>query len=439
MKDCQLKGMSVGIVKNDKLIFVKNYGSDTLSKQFLLGNLSQPFTALLAMKLYDNGILDIDKNIVSYLPWFKVADTLSEKITVRHLLNHSSGIPLKSSFVDLAGEEQPDAFRQSRLRLSKIKLAHEPGEDYTYSALNYKLLGLILEKVSGQTFDTLLHRMILQPLAMKNTIALEDEKVGQYLNVAYTYTWLWSKSAGKEHYSRSAIPSGYIASNVNDMSLFLRAMIRSAVNDSSTILCSPKSMQTLLSPFNTSYYGMGWMADNWEGERIYFQQGLTQHYSSYICFIPDEKTGIILLSNINNLTSLEKINDGMLRILQKMKVPVYFTTEKYFRLAILFLIGLVFLQLMLRLLKWSIQHWNFKIRWNYSNTSFFVIGIIFTMIWLYVIPNYFQMPISALIAWQPDMGISLITGAVLGTINTFIQLIIRSNHHKHVKKRKQAI
>lgn len=439
IKDCQLKGLAVGIVKNNKLIYEKNFGKDSLDKSFFLGNLSQPFTALLTMKLYDRGVLDIDKTVASYLPWFKVADTLSGKITVRHLLNHSTGLPLNSSFLDLKDPANADEIQALSKKLSKTKLSHDPGEDYTYSAMNYKLLGMILEKVSEQSFESLLQKEILTPLSMEHTYALKDDSIQQYLNQAYTHTWLWSTPAGQEHYYKSSIPSTYIASDLKDMSQFLRGMIRSAVYDSTAILCSPESMQTILSPFNTSYYGMGWTADNWEGERIYFQQGLTQHYSSYICFIPDEREGIILLANINNLTSLEQINDGILRILQGIKVPSYFTTEKYFRLAIFIIIGLAFLQFLLRILKWSIQHWNFKIRWNYANTSFFVIGILFTIIWLYVIPNYFQMPISALIAWQPDMGISLIIGASLGILNTFIQLIIRSNQNKHVRKRKQAV
>jgi CubicO group peptidase (beta-lactamase class C family) len=166
------------ISSGEKVLINKGYGlanhsfsiANTPDTKFWIGSFTKPFVAFLVMKLYEEGKLSPDDKIIKYLPDYPPEK--ANKISIHNLLNHTSGIPhhyigVKDFF------QKHDKYFYSTIELldliSKVPLVHEPGEKVTYSSFNYSLLGIILERVSGKSFNELLKEKILTPLGMENT------------------------------------------------------------------------------------------------------------------------------------------------------------------------------------------------------------------------------------------------------------------------------
>ena len=161
----QVPGLAVGIVRRDRIVYLRGFGTTTgrgITPQtpFLIGSLSKSFTALAVMQLVEAGQLDLDAPIYQYLPWFRLGDVeASRTITVRQLLNQTSGLPTSAGFFT------PDADS-----LGKTELAHPVGQVYQYCNLNYQILGLLIEAVTGQTYAAYVQEHLLDPLQMRDEV-----------------------------------------------------------------------------------------------------------------------------------------------------------------------------------------------------------------------------------------------------------------------------
>ncbi len=170
MQRDRVPGVALAIVHNKQIVSLRGYGSDgtgnpvTAQTGFLLGSMSKSFTALAVMQLVERSQIDLDAAAVSYLPWFRTADaSASARITVRHLLNHTSGIATNAPQAASA-----DASLQDHVRaLATINLKHAPGTLHEYASPNYLVLGAIIEQVSGQSFADYLQAHIFTPLDMQ--------------------------------------------------------------------------------------------------------------------------------------------------------------------------------------------------------------------------------------------------------------------------------
>lgn len=150
-----IPNMSVEIVDANSVIFTGDYGERaSADAPFILGSISKSFTALAIMQLAEQGKLDVDDAAVSYLP--DVMDS-SSKTTIRQLLNHTSGIRTNMTLEDFSSSDMPVG--------------------YEYANVNYNLLGLIIEKVSGMSYGEYVKSSIFEPLGMRNScVSLEDAK-----------------------------------------------------------------------------------------------------------------------------------------------------------------------------------------------------------------------------------------------------------------------
>ena len=159
METAHIPGLSVAIVQGDQIVYQKGYGqADSSGRQvtpqtpFIIGSISKTFTALAVMQLVEAGKVELDAPVQRYLPYFRVADPhASAQITVRHLLNHTSGLPQKAD--TFLWTDQDDGVLERSVRyLRTVKLARPVG-NFGYSNANYQTLGLIVQVVSGQSYE----------------------------------------------------------------------------------------------------------------------------------------------------------------------------------------------------------------------------------------------------------------------------------------------
>jgi CubicO group peptidase (beta-lactamase class C family) len=178
MRRNRIPGMALAITYEDQILYLQGYGDAapnqpvTPQTPFYIGSVSKSFTALAAMQLSEAGRLDLDAPVQDYLPWFRVADEMaSSAITVRHLLNQTSGLAVGAQNAGIS----PDALMETAARnLKDVRPVQPPGTSFHYYNPNYTVLGLLVETVSGQTYADYLFQHIFTPLDMQNSFTSVD-------------------------------------------------------------------------------------------------------------------------------------------------------------------------------------------------------------------------------------------------------------------------
>src|SRR6266487_539907 len=172
MKELGIPGAALVIVQGDHIVHLKAFGVADASGRpvtpqtpFFTGSTGKSFTALAIMQLVEAGKVNLDTPVQTYLPWFRVADAeASKRITVRQLLNQVSGLPNSIGEKQVANRDLSDSAIENNVRaLANIELSAAPGEHYDYSNANYVTLGMIIQAVSGQSYETYIQEHIFQP------------------------------------------------------------------------------------------------------------------------------------------------------------------------------------------------------------------------------------------------------------------------------------
>jgi CubicO group peptidase (beta-lactamase class C family) len=165
------------VAENGKVIFKKGYGladfewkiPNTPDTKFRLGSITKQFTATLILQLVDEGKLTLDTTLAKALPYYR-QDT-GARVTIHHLLSHTSGIPSYTSqpgfFRDVSRD--PYEVKDFALKFCSGELEFEPGSTFRYDNSGYFLLGAIIEQLTGKTYAEVLKERILDPLGMRAT------------------------------------------------------------------------------------------------------------------------------------------------------------------------------------------------------------------------------------------------------------------------------
>jgi CubicO group peptidase (beta-lactamase class C family) len=287
---------SVLIAKNGKVLLSKGYGManysydipNTSTTKFKLASVSKQFTAMAIMILQEKGKLSTDDKLNKYIAGYPNGD----KITIHHLLTHSSGI---HNFTDLPVFDsimaRPHTLEQNIKHFKNLPLDFEPGTKFNYSNSGYVLLSYIIEKASGKNYGDYIQEAIFQPLGMKNS--------GLYSNttVLKNYAEGYSEgSNGLEHPTHidMSIPSGAGAlySTVEDLYLWDRALTTEKLVKRSTL-------EKIFTPFKDGY-AYGWMIQEFRGHKLQMHRGGIQGFSTVINRFPNEDLTIIILKNVDN-------------------------------------------------------------------------------------------------------------------------------------------
>src|SRR5215218_6743941 len=189
-------GTALAIAEDDKIVHPRGFGearsggeAPTPQTPFFIGSLTKSFTALAVMQLVEDGKVELDAPVQRYLPWFRVADPQSSaQMTVRHLLNQTSGLPTSSGEIQLADfDDRPGATERQARALSMLELTRPVGSTCEYSNMNYNLLGLIIEAASGESYEAYIQDHIFTPLDMSHTYTSQGLAKQNGLAVGHQY------------------------------------------------------------------------------------------------------------------------------------------------------------------------------------------------------------------------------------------------------------
>ena len=318
MKDFDVPGLSVGIVQNDSILYSKGFGTRQINKNlpvdentiFGIGSISKSFTALTLGILVDEGKLDWDDKVTSYLPYFQLYNPyVTENFTVRDLLTHRSGLK------DVSGGILWYHSDYTRVDIIKRFKYLEPVSGFrekpAYQNIMYLAAGEIVREITGTSWDEFLKSRIFDKLEMENSTSIS--RIREYnTNIAQPHIW-------DEHYKKVNIvqengdnlaAAGFIYSSSHDMINYMRLLLNEGVCKNDTIINSqvldeifkPQIHFPFMGPpFNNEFtsYGFGWFLTPKNGHKIIEHSGGIDGMTANLVMVKDLNFGIIVLSNTN--------------------------------------------------------------------------------------------------------------------------------------------
>jgi CubicO group peptidase (beta-lactamase class C family) len=289
---------NVSVGKDGKPVFSKSYGyadfelkvPNKEQTRFRIGSMTKQFTAMLIMQLKQQGKLDLDSAIITYLPWYR--KETGSKISVRNLIAHTSGLKNYTARPDFHNTLayltiDPVSFAKS---YCQEDLEYEPGNQFKYCNTDYYLLGLIVEAVSGKTYAEALREQILDKAGMQNTGIDSIATVLPERAKGYEYGYEGYVNAAPINMATSTYAAGAMYSTVKDLLLWQKAL-------KGTSLLSEENKKIFFTPGQGNYAFGLYVNKTKDGKTVIGHPGGISGFSSFmIRFIEDDIT-IILLDN----------------------------------------------------------------------------------------------------------------------------------------------
>jgi len=306
------------VAENGKVVYKGGFGManmewsipNTPDTRFRLGSITKQFTATLILQLVEQGKIKLDGKLSDYLPDYR--KDVGDKVTIHHLLTHTSGIPSYTSQRGFFENVSRNPYQVADFvkKYASGDLEFEPGTKFVYNNSGYFLLGAIIERVTGKPYEQVLKENILDPVGMKNTgydhyATIIPKRAAGYVKTSAGYS--------NAPYLDMSIPyaAGSLYSTVEDLYLWDQALYTDK-------LLSAQSKELMYKPFKEDY-AYGWVVTNApfklndQPVQIIRHGGGINGFSTDIVRFPKERNLIVLLDNTNQ--NVERFSDTIVRIL----------------------------------------------------------------------------------------------------------------------------
>lgn len=294
-------GATVLVAKEGKIIYQKAFGMAnlelavpmTLTKVFQIGSLTKQFTAVAILMLEEQGKLSLEDDITVYIPDYPVQ---GKRITIHHLLNHTSGIRNYTSMnimeivrKDFAPTELINYFKDEPKEF-------DPGEKWEYSNSGYVLLGYIIEQVSGKTYEEFVEQELFKQLGMSNSF------YAHYKEIVYNRASGYQPGGGEyvnADFLSMTIPyaSGSLMSTVEDLYKWQSSLNSNKLVSKRTLTKAHTNHK--LNNGDLTNYGYGWLTYDINGSPSIEHGGGIFGYTCYQIYVPKEDVYVVILTNSN--------------------------------------------------------------------------------------------------------------------------------------------
>ncbi|WP_313891074.1 serine hydrolase domain-containing protein [Psychrobacillus sp.] len=372
IEKCKIPGFAIAIAKEEVLLWGKGYGYRDIEKElpvtmdtvFGIGSVTKSFTCVAIMQLQEVGKLSVHDSVVDYLPEFKTADKKhTEQITIHHFMTHTAGLPpLPTLFAALRRSMENDlkleeAEKQTEQQASKTPLAYvetaeelfaslaketyellgAPGMEFSYSNDCYALLGLIIERVSGQSYEEYIMEHILNPIGMENSVFhLEELNAHEDIAVLYDSRKQDEETIVFESNNPWDAPimrsAGFLKSTAKDM-LKYADIFRNGGKVGDIQVLTNESVEQMMTPFIElvpgSYYGYGLMiTPDFFGYKLVEHSGGIKGVSSQMSIIPELGLTGIALANLAGAPSSKMLSSAFKEYLGKPFTAKHISVEE---------------------------------------------------------------------------------------------------------------
>jgi CubicO group peptidase (beta-lactamase class C family) len=306
-----IRGVSLAVTSGTEIVYLKGYGSAgegrpmTPQTPIYIGSQSKSFTGLAIAQLIEQGKIDPGAPLQNYIPWFRIRDdSASKKITVNHLLHHTSGLS-EAGFTAMLPE---NATKEEAVRaLASAELTAPVGVMHQYFNVGYDVLAVVVQNVSGMSYEDYLQKNIFDPLEMRRTYTDPSLALENGLSQGYSRFFGFVVPQRQPHrvYEVSA---GFLISTAEDMAHYSMAMDNAGIYQGKQLL-SIKGMDRLF--YTVQGYAMGWFVEPghiWHG-------GANETFKTYVDIYPLRDLSIVLLINqgymFDHLVSSPQLFEGV--------------------------------------------------------------------------------------------------------------------------------
>jgi CubicO group peptidase (beta-lactamase class C family) len=309
-----IPGLAVGIVQDGEIAYTRYLGVQSLDSGapvtgdsvFCIASIAKIFVASAVMQLVEHGVLALDAPVAQYLPYFRLDDPRYTEMTIRQMLSHTSGMPdmEESEYDELVANPEYDQGAAERYvrNLSRLKLAGAPGERFLYSNIAYNVLGDLIAKVSGKSFEDYLVEHILRPAGMftsafshldvpPDRLALPHLRIPEMVvNPIYPY-------------HRADAPASFLHTTVTEMCHWAITCLNRGTFNGPPIL-SPASYDLMWTPavergsppFYESH-GLGWVLGHYDGLKTVSHGGGGFGWTDFFFLLPEANQAAVILCN----------------------------------------------------------------------------------------------------------------------------------------------
>lgn len=412
VKKAHIPSLSVTIVDKDKALFSQNYGNcKNCDTPFFLGSVSKSFTAVCIMQLAEQKKIDLNSAVSAYLP----DAAYGNEITVRQLLNHTSGL----------GEHQT---------LKNYKIINEQGI-HSYANVNYSLLGKIIETVTGHSYNDYITENLFEPLKLTSSSADFNKSMENGVIDGYTNYWGFHiKSRHKYPLSENSwitVPAGYISSSANDLGKYLQMYL----NGGNGII-SEQSIDTMFYgdtvcvdgdvPYR---YGYGWTVVREPlSEPVLRHSGLIETGTSCVFILPERDIAVAITSGVNDYFVTNGMQDSLgwgVILMLLGDSPNEIADNAYIwshvRIDLIMIAVLAAAVLSLCRLSWYINRVK-QDKMLIPALFSILLNLVSAVFILLLIPLSFATPLWVAKAFVPDVFITTVISSVLFFIGSLIRL-----------------
>jgi CubicO group peptidase (beta-lactamase class C family) len=319
-------GIAVAITRDDKIIYAKGFGVKNVDSKekmeptstFHIASISKTFAATAVMLLSEKGKINIDNTLVTYLPYFKLDDERYKNITIRQMLNHTSGMPDVDDYEWEKAVADEGAAERYTKSLQNQKMISDPGKEFHYSNMAFDVFADLVQKVSGQTFEKYVKDNILNPLEMYESSFYYPE-IKKSLRTS-PHAGNPPKVMAVYPYNRMHAPSSTLNTNVEELSHWAIANNHGGIYKGKQVI-APHTYKAMTTPTftinkeNNRAIGLSWFIYPYKNEINLEHGGSDDGYRSILTLIPEKKLGIIVLCNLDRFNVnvvRDKIRDVVL-------------------------------------------------------------------------------------------------------------------------------
>ncbi|UII33615.1 cyclic peptide export ABC transporter [Fulvivirga ulvae] len=303
MENGDIPGLTLIALKGDQE-YIKSYGYANIEKgipvlldtRFELASCSKAFTALAFLKFVKERDLSLDTPVNTLIPWFEVMFEEQEvTITLRQLLHHTSGIPWHTLSL-IPESSKDDALEQTVRKLIGQELEFKPGSMYQYATINYDILALVMQKVTGESFEELMQDLFIE-LGLSNTrisasendtLKAQGYKIGFFEPIAYS-----------EPSFRGNNAAAYVISDANDLKKWMKIQLGMINTSLDSLVELTHNRDETVSPHNNKSYAMGWEV-SLEGDGDILHSGQNPDFTAYAVLREKAGTALFLVANANS-------------------------------------------------------------------------------------------------------------------------------------------
>ena len=310
MASFEVPGLAVGIVKDGEVAYAAGFGVRSLatrepvteSSLFHMASISKPFVATALVQLFERGQLDLGAPVVEILPYFRLADERYATLTVQQMMSHLAGMP----DVEQYGWEKPEydagALERYVRSLVNEKLIHAPGEKFAYSNMAFEVLGDVIAKTSGQSFEDFVETNLLRPLGMETSTFLR-QNVPPHLATTPHVNVPRPEVSPVYPYHRAHAPSSTLHSSALEMGYWAIANLNHGQFGEGRRILRPENHARLWRPVRETgrepdeFVGLSWFIGRRRDQTLITHGGGDVGFNTQLSLLPEMGLGVVVLSN----------------------------------------------------------------------------------------------------------------------------------------------